>query len=158
MKTRQDIYKLTTIIFIIDQWIKLMISHTMSEYDKIVIIPNFFKIYYVKNKGAAFSILENNTLFLIIISVLFIIILDKMIKKEKSFTKLSCVSLGMIMGGVFGNLMDRIIYHSVIDYLSFRIITYDFAVFNIADIGITVGTFLLLLSIIFDKKEKRGTK
>lgn len=154
MKSKQDIYKITAIVFIIDQWIKLIISHTMKEYDKIVVIPKFFNIQYVKNKGAAFSILENNTLFLIIISVLFIIVINKMIKKEKNFTKLSCLSLGMILGGVFGNLIDRIIYHSVIDFLAFKIISYDFPVFNIADIGITVGTFLLFLALLLDKKKE----
>ncbi len=158
MKNRQNIYKIATIVFILDQWIKLMISHMMQEYDKITVIPNFFSIQYVKNKGAAFSILEDKSLLLIIISIVFILVLDKMIKKEKNFTKLSILSLGMIIGGVFGNLMDRILYHSVIDYLSFIIINYHFPVFNLADIGITVGTFLLLITMIFDKKEKDDKK
>ena len=153
MKNRQYIYQITSIVLIIDQIIKLLINNNMTLYQQIKIIPKFFTIYYVKNTGAAFSILEDSTILLTIISVIFIVILDRMIKKEKTFTKLSAISLGMIMGGIFGNLIDRIIHHAVIDYLSFQIFKYEFPVFNIADIGITVGVGLLILSIILEKKQ-----
>jgi signal peptidase II len=152
MNSREDIYKITSIVLMIDQIIKLIINNTMTLYEQIKIIPNFFTIFYVKNTGAAFSLLENNTTFLIIISVIFIFILDRFIKKEKSFTKFSVLSLGMIMGGIFGNLIDRIIHHGVIDYLAFKIINYEFPVFNIADICITLGVIILIYSMFFEKK------
>jgi len=152
MKNREYIYKITSIVLIIDQIIKLLISNNMTLYQQIKIIPKFFTIYYVKNTGAAFSILEDSTILLTIISVIFVVILDRLIKKEKTFTKLSAISLGMIMGGIFGNLIDRIIHHAVIDYLSFQIFKYEFPVFNLADIGITVGVGLLILSMILEKK------
>ena len=57
------------------------------------------------------------------------------------------------MGGIFGNLIDRIIHHAVIDYLSFKIFSYEFPVFNIADICITVGVILLILSMIIERKK-----
>jgi signal peptidase II len=151
MNSREDIYKITSIVLMIDQIIKLIINNTMTLYEQIKIIPNFFTIFYVKNTGAAFSLLENNTTFLIIISVIFIFILDRFIKKEKSFTKFSVLSLGMIMGGIFGNLIDRIIHHGVIDYLAFKIINYEFPVFNIADICITLGVIILIYSMFFEK-------
>ena len=154
MKNKNYIYILTTILFLLDQLVKIIIINLMIEYDKIKIIPNFFTICFVKNKGAAFSILENNTFFLIIISILFIIFINKMIKKEETFTTLNATSLGMILGGVFGNLLDRIIYHSVIDYLSFKIFNYNFPIFNLADIFITVGSFLLLISMLKEKDRK----
>lgn len=153
MKNRQYIYQITSIVLIIDQIVKLLINNKMALYQQIKIIPKFFTIYYVKNTGAAFSILEDSTILLTIISVIFIVILDRMIKKEKTFTKLSAISLGMIMGGIFGNLIDRIIHHAVIDYLSFQIFKYEFPVFNIADIGITVGVGLLIISMILEHKK-----
>lgn len=157
MKNREDIYKITSIILMIDQFIKLIIKNSMNLYQQIKIIPNFFYIFYIQNRGAAFSILENNTFFLIIISVIFIVILDRTIKQEKEFKPLQVISLGMIMGGIFGNLMDRIVHHAVIDYLAFQIFEYEFPVFNLADIGITVGAVLLGFSFIqenFNKKKK----
>ena len=114
----------------------------------------FFSFCYVKNSGAAFSILEDATLLLIIISVLFILLIDNTIKKEyRNLSNLSIISLGMIIGGIFGNLIDRIIYRSVIDFISFSFGNYHFPIFNIADIGITVGVFLLLVDLWKRRKE-----
>ena len=161
MKNREFIYKLTCIFLIIDQLIKLIISHTLKEFQSITIIKNFFNITYVKNTGAAFSILENKSTLLIIISIIFIILLDKYIKKQKEYNTLTALSFGLIMGGIFGNLLDRIMYHSVIDFLDFNIFNYSFPIFNIADICITVGIMLFALITLFekdDKNDRRNTK
>ncbi len=155
MNNRQEIYIITGIILFFDQLIKLIINNTMNLYQEIVIIPKVFSIYFTKNTGAAFSILENNTTLLIIITVIIIYIIDKFIKKETSFNKLSTISLGLVMGGIFGNLIDRIIHHGVIDYLSFSLINFKFPVFNLADICITMGVFFLFISLIKDKKEDK---
>ena len=153
MKNRQQIYNIVAIVFIIDQIIKIIIKHTMNLYQEISIIPNFFSLCYVKNTGAAFSILEDATLLLIVISIVFLLLIDKSIKKEEqNLSKLSIISLGMIIGGIFGNLIDRILYRSVIDYLSFSFGKYHFPIFNIADIGITVGVFILIIDMIRRKK------
>lgn len=150
MKSKEDIYKITCIVLVLDQFIKFIVNKFMELNKSIEIIPNFFRLYYVKNKGAAFSILENNTILIIVVSVIFIVILDYYIRHEKDFTKLSILSLGIIMGGIFGNLIDRIIYHSVIDYLSFL----DFPIFNLADICICVGVGLLIINEIIKKGKK----
>ena len=155
MTKKEDIYKITCIVLMVDQIIKIIINNSLELYQVIKVIPNFFSIVFVKNTGAAFSILENNTLFLIIISVIVVIILDKYIKKEEHFTTLSIISLGLILGGVFGNLIDRIIHHGVIDYLSFSIFSYDFPIFNLADIAITTGVFILLINILLDKNKNK---
>ena len=146
MNKKEDIYKVTIGVFVLDQLIKYYINRFMKINTGVNVIPNFFKIIHIRNHGAAFSILENNTILLIVISVISIVVLDLYIKKEKKFNKLSIISLGMIMGGIFGNLMDRIIYHSVIDYLSFTIFKYNFPIFNLADIGITIGAILLIVN------------
>lgn len=158
MNKREDIYKITSIVLMLDQFIKIIINKKMELYNQIKIIPNFFSLFYVRNTGAAFSILEDNTILLTIISVIFIVILDRLIKKEKTFTKLQTISLGMIMGGIFGNLIDRIIHHAVIDYLSFKIFSYEFPVFNLADIGITVGVAILILSMILERGKNNDRK
>lgn len=152
MKNRQKIYEITSIVLMMDQIIKLLVNHHMKLYQEIWIIPHFFSIHFVKNTGAAFSILENNTILLVIISAIVIVLLDRYIKQEENFTKQSILSFGLLMGGIFGNLIDRIIHHSVIDYLSFTFGKYNFPIFNIADIAIVVGVFLLLIGIILDKK------
>lgn len=158
MKSRENIYKITAIILMLDQFIKILVNRYMDLGSSIKIIPNFFSLFYLKNTGAAFSILEDSTILLVIISAIVIVLLDRYIKKEKNFTKLSEVGLGLIMGGIFGNLIDRIIHHGVIDYLSFRIFNYNFPVFNLADMTIVIGVGLLLISMILDTRKEESKK
>ena len=154
MNNKGKIYYVTCLVLLIDQIIKIIVNNCMSLFDEIRLIPNFFSLYYVKNTGAAFSILEDNTTLLIFITVIFILIIHKYIKSEANFTKLSSISLGMVLGGMFGNLIDRIIHHGVIDYLSFDIFGYSFPIFNFADIGITLGVALMVLEMVLEKRKK----
>ena len=155
MIKRNNIYKITMFTLIIDQIIKIFVNHYMTLYQEIVIIPKFFSLFYVKNTGAAFSIFENGVVYLSIISVIFILLLDKYIKKEiNNFNKYDIIAFGMIIGGIFGNLIDRIIHHGVIDYLSFTFGSYQFAVFNFADSCIVCGVILLIINTFFINKRK----
>lgn len=157
MNNRREIYLKSIIIIIFDQLIKVLIQSQLHIFDEIVMIPHFFSIFYVKNTGAAFSILENNTFLLIMISILFLVFIDSYIKKEK-LANLSKLSFGIMIGGVCGNLIDRLLRGGVIDYLSFEIFTYQFPVFNLADIAIVIGVLLFLISeecIFRMKKEER---
>lgn len=152
MNNKGKMYFITCIVLLLDQIVKIIVNNCMTLYDEIKIIPNFFSIYYVKNTGAAFSILENNTTFLIFLTVIFILIIHKYIKNETNITKLSSISFGLILGGMFGNLIDRIIQAGVIDYLSFEFFSYGFPIFNIADIGITLGVSIMLIEMLLEKK------
>lgn len=156
MDKKKFIYSISFVVLLLDQLIKIIIMNNMSLHQEIAIIPNFFSLYYITNTGAAFSILGNQTLLLIIISAFILILIKEYIKREKDFTKISILSLGMIIGGTLGNLFDRILHKSVIDYLAFDIFTYSFPVFNLADIAITVGAGLLLLSYILENYKKKN--
>ena len=155
MKNKSKIYIIMGLTIILDQLSKWIIQKTMNLYQIITIIPNFFSLQYVKNTGAAFSILENATALLVGISVVFLIALNRYMKKEEmNFDKVTNLSLGILVGGVFGNLIDRILYHSVIDFLAFHFGNYNFPIFNIADIGITVGVTILLINTWFKRNEE----
>ena len=155
MNKKSFIYSISFIVLLLDQIIKLVVMNNMNLHQEIKIIPNFFSLYYVENPGAAFSILGNQTMLLIIVSVVCLILIKEYIKEEKEFSNLSIISLGMIIGGTIGNLFDRILYKAVIDYLAFDIFKYSFPVFNLADIAITVGAGLLLLSYFIDNFKKK---
>ena len=154
MKNKKLIYTIAMFFMLLDQLIKLIVTTNMEIHQEIKIIPKFFSLYYLKNTGAAFSVLGNKTLFLILISIICLIVIKKYIKKLKRVNNLTIISLGVLTGGIIGNLFDRIFYQSVIDYLSFNIFGYGFPVFNLADIGITVGAFLLIIDLIIEEKEK----
>ena len=152
-KTKEKIYSIATIILIIDQIVKLLITNKLVLNEELTIIPNFFSLYYVENTGAAFSILENQIFLLVIISFFFLFFIDKMLSTEEISTELTKLSFGMIIGGVLGNLIDILLHHCVIDYLSFTFFKYKFAVFNIADIAIVLGIVLLTIDIYLEEKK-----
>lgn len=154
MKNKKNIYIIAIIYLMIDQIVKIIVRTKMELYQEIKIIPKLFSLYYVENDGAAFSILGNQTIFLIIVSIICLIILNKFILEEE-LPKNSLIPLGCLLGGIVGNLIDRIIFKSVTDYLSIFIFKYSFPVFNIADIGITVGTALLILNIVLEEKKNK---
>lgn len=155
MKKKEKIYSVAAVLIIIDQFIKLFIKSKMNLFDKIDIIPNFFSIYYIENDGAAFSILGGATLILIIVSFVVLFLLDRFVTKENIKSKFGSLSYGMVFAGIVGNLIDRCLYGSVIDYLSFYIFSYHFPVFNLADICIVVGIFLVVINIFVDEYKNK---
>lgn len=144
-KNKNKVYLTSVIVLLIDQIAKLLIKTNMNLNEEISIIPNFFSIQYLKNTGAAFSILENQTILLAITSIICISVIIYYLKKEENLTTAMYLSFGLVLGGILGNLIDRIVYQGVIDFLSFQIFNYNFPVFNIADIGITIGVLLLII-------------
>ena len=136
----------------LDQIIKYLVVTNMYMHQSINIIDNFFKITYVTNDGAAFSMLSGNVLLLILIALFAIIYIFKNIKKMEKTEK---YIYSILVAGILGNLIDRIFRGYVIDYLDFRIFGYDMAIFNFADICIVVScTLLLLLEVIKWKKSQ----
>ena len=147
-KYKSSIYSIGIVIFIIDRFIKFLVTNHLIELKEYSIIKNFFSICYVKNTGAAFSILQGKTIIIVIISLIMLLLLDKYIGNIKKSNKLEVLSFGLIIGGILGNLFDRLIYHSVIDYLLFRFGHYTYPIFNFADSAIVVGVILLIIDYI----------
>lgn len=137
-------YLIALIFFIIDLISKQVIIHTISLNTSIQVINYFFYLTYVKNSGAAWSILKDERILLLIISVIVLFLINKYMNKEK-LSKLEELSYGLIIGGIFGNLFDRIIYGFVIDFLDFKIFGYNYPIFNLADTFIVIGVILMLI-------------
>ncbi len=143
---------LSFIIVLIDQIIKIIVMNNMRLYQSIEIIKNFFSITYVKNDGAAFSSFSGKGLILVLLAIIVLIILLLYIKKKDNISKIEMISYIMIIGGIIGNTLDRVIYGQVIDYLDFYIFGYNYPVFNFADINIVCGVILLGYYIIRSEK------
>lgn len=137
---------LSIIFLIIDQITKILVVNSLVPGENIEIIKNIFSIIYTNNTGAAFSILLGKRIFLIVVAVLIIGVLLYYIKRNKIEKKIDIIALSFIIGGSLGNLIDRIIRGYVIDFISLKLGNYNFPIFNIADILIVIGVFLLLLS------------
>ncbi len=128
------------IILLFDQISKLIVSlFSISK----TIIPGFFGIHYCQNTGAAWSILEGHQGLLIIITILVLILVYNMMFSFEE-NRLNDLAFGLLFGGIVGNLIDRILYSYVRDFISFNIFGYAFPVFNIADLCIGLGVILII--------------
>lgn len=130
-------------ILSLDQLSKFLALKNLSVGQSIPLIGNIFHLSLVHNRGAAFGILKNHAFLFIIISASAVILIFFALK-ERGRGRLYRVSLGFILAGALGNLIDRISYGYVVDFLDFRV----WPVFNIADSAITVGAVLLGWAII----------
>ncbi len=137
---------------LLDQITKAIVKINMEIGDFINVIGNFFKITYVQNTGAAFNSLAGNRLLLIIVPIIFIAICSIYVDKHKEEHWSFYLSMSLIIAGGIGNLIDRILFGFVTDMLDFSIFP---PVFNIADIGVTLGCVLLIFTILAEEKLKK---
>lgn len=130
----------------IDQYLKVLVLAQLQPIGRIDVIPGFFQLVYVENRGAAFGILANyQWLFVIVTSIVCLVMAASLIW-YKNHTKLTRTAVILIIAGGIGNLIDRVTLNFVVDYLHFRFFP---PVFNFADICVTVGCGLLVLYIVF---------
>lgn len=144
------------IFLLLDQIVKFLVSNYIGLGESITIIPSFFHFTYVQNTGAAWSILEGNTVFLIFASFIAVGLVYYFLIKDKKIEKIEEVGYGVLLGGILGNLVDRIFLGYVVDFIHFKFGSYHFPVFNIADIGIVIGTFIIISIMI--KEDFCGNK
>lgn len=144
---------IATVLVAIDQIVKNWAAETLAKGD-ITIIENVLYFKYAQNTGVAFSMFSDNRWVLVGITSLMIIIVLAVFLSGKVSNKLELFSLSLILAGGVGNLIDRISLGYVIDFIDVRVI--NFAIFNIADMCICIGAFLMCVSaFLSDRKEKK---
>lgn len=144
------------IIVFFDQLIKLLINKSFYYGKLVAIIPNFFYVTKVYNDGAAWSVFRGKQILLIVVAIIALVVL---LLYQKLFVanRRNTIAFSLIYGGLFGNMIDRIILGHVVDYLKVNIFGYEFPIFNLADITIVIG-FGLLLYAIARGEDKNGNK
>ena len=151
---------ITAIIFggvLIDQISKLIISSSFSLGESMPIIKDVLHLTYIHNRGAAFGMMADSRWVFMIISSVAILLMAAYLYIGRAESKLYTLSLAIIISGGIGNMIDRIAYGYVIDFIDFCLI--DFYVFNIADSFVCVGAGLLILALVLDIiKEARVNK
>ena len=136
---------LVILLVVIDIISKIIVSSLMKGNESIVIIKNFFNITYVRNTGAAWSFMADKTWLLVIISSVIIMGLLLYIKKNKPRNKREEYGYALVLAGAMGNFLERIFIGSVTDFFDFKIFSYDYPIFNLADCFIVIGIGLLLI-------------
>ena len=142
-------------IFLIDQVIKLYVLKSLYLGQEITIIKNIFSITFVTNKGIAFGLFSNSNFPFVLISIAVLVCMtlvfisfnkDAISKKARVWIK---IAYGLILGGAFSNMLDRIRIGEVIDFLDFHI----WPVFNIGDSAICIGAGVFVLNILKNKSQ-----
>jgi signal peptidase II len=146
------------IIVVLDRLTKIIVDRTMPLHHSIPVIDGLFNLTYVRNTGAAFGIFAGSheafrLPFLIVVSLLalgFVVVMLKRLREEETGL---ITALAFIIAGALGNLVDRVLYGEVIDFLDFYWSHYHWPAFNLADSCITVGVLITLYYLIQAKGE-----
>jgi len=147
---------LSVLVLISDQVTKYLVVQNMELYQRIEILP-FFNLFYIHNLGAAFGFLNDQPgwqrwFFSIITSVVSLGILF-WLTKVKASQKLLIIALVFVLGGALGNLYDRLMFGYVIDFIDWHAAGYHWPSFNIADMAISFGAFLLILDSFINSED-----
>ena len=149
----RKILLVSIIVLALDQVSKIVFDSLFKINYSYKVIKNFFYITVCHNKGAAFSLFSNSNWFILLGTFICLIIIYRFICIYKQNIR-NNIAFGLILGGLFGNLLDRIIFGYVRDFFDFYIIKYDYPVFNVADITIVLGVLLLVYATIKGEDKK----
>ena len=139
-KKYQFAVSIALIASVLDQLIKFVVKHNVGINDSIPIVKDILHITYITNTGSAFGLFKDLNLLFIFVSIAVIIFLAYFLKNIKEESKLEYIFFGLLLGGIIGNLMDRLMLGHVIDFIDFRI----WPVFNLADSFVTISVIGLI--------------
>ena len=154
MKKKSNII-LSIVLVIVLLGIDLLLKYLVSTYLTTVnIIDDFFSLTYVLNDGAAFSLFASRTYLLILIALICLFFIIYELKNNLDDRVLS-IGYSLVLAGLLGNFLDRLIDGYIIDYLSFKILGYNYPIFNFADILIVVGIIIVIIKEILKERGKK---
>ncbi len=143
---------ISALIVLLDQASKYFMSIQLSPGEMSELIPGFIRLAYVENTGAAFSFLRDMRWVLVGVSLVVIVLLIiVMVRYGKKISPVGRIALASVLGGAFGNLIDRAFFGYVVDFFEFEFV--HFAVFNVADIFITVGGIVFCIYYLFGRDD-----
>ena len=140
------------LIILADQISKLAVIRCLSMYESVPVVTGFFNLVHVRNRGMAFGFLNRPDInfgfyVLVAASIGAIVLLTIWFVRLKEDDKMTTISLSLILGGAAGNLIDRLRFREVVDFIDLYIGEYHWPAFNVADSAITVGTILLAITL-----------
>jgi signal peptidase II len=147
-------FAIALLILVLDRLAKRIVARDIPLHDSITIVPRFFYLTHVQNRGAAFGLFADSpsewkVALLIAFSIVALIIVSTLLWRGSHGMTSTGVGLALILGGALGNLWDRLLHGRVVDFLLFYLGSYQWPAFNVADSAIVVGAGLLLFEILF---------
>ena len=143
-------------VILADRVSKWLVEQKISLHDSLPVLPGFFRLTHVENRGAAFGLFSESTsewkvFALVLFSLIALVVVCVLLWKNSHAMTVTGVGLSLILGGALGNLWDRLLDGHVVDFLDFSIGGYHWPAFNVADSAIVVGALLLVTEILFAK-------
>ena len=146
-------------IIVIDQWSKWMIKTSFSLYQSKPVIQDIFHFTYITNDGMAFGLsLPGGKHVLLVLTILLTGFIIGLLWKEKNSHPLVRYGLALILSGAVGNMIDRVLYGKVVDFIDFMVGDFHWYIFNIADSAVTVGMALFIIHSLVIEKSKSNIK
>ena len=148
MKKHFYVFIVVTSVVVLDQLTKYLVSISISPFDSIEIFP-FLHLVHIQNTGAAFGVFKDlGSNFFILLSVVAVVIVLSLLKKNMY----SRFGLSLVLGGALGNLIDRIRFGKVVDFIDFSVGNYHWPAFNVADSSLTIGMSVIFFLVLMKKE------
>jgi signal peptidase II len=149
-------FLIAVFVVLLDRVTKLAVARNIPLHDSIQLIPDFFRLTHVENRGAAFGLFADSPsewkiAVLVLFSIVALVIVSALLWRNSHSMNTTGIGLSLILGGALGNLWDRLLSGRVVDFLLFYIGQYQWPAFNVADSAIVVGAGLLVIEILFAK-------
>lgn len=150
---------LSVLVVAVDQWTKWLVDSSMQLYQSIELVP-FFQLTYLRNQGAAFSFLAGaggwQRWFFIGLAVTASALICYWLKRMEKHQRWEAAAWALVLGGALGNLIDRVVYGYVIDFLDVYYGQWHWPAFNVADSAITIGVAMLLIDSLRTRSPARA--
>jgi signal peptidase II len=140
-------------VIVLDQIAKAVVRATVPLYESVTIVPNLLNVTHVRNSGAAFGLLSSvdfplKTPLLAVVATAALLAVGAYAASLAHHQRVARIGLALIVGGAAGNLIDRIIWGSVVDFVDVYWRAYHFWAFNVADSAITIGVAMMILDML----------
>ncbi|HYL96342.1 MAG TPA: signal peptidase II [Terriglobales bacterium] len=149
-------FLIAALVVVFDRLAKWIVDKNIALHESVAVVPGFFHLTHVENRGAAFGLFaespsEWKIAVLVLFSLVALVVVSALLWKNSHAMTTTGVGLALILGGALGNLWDRLVSGQVVDFLDFYVRNYHWPAFNLADSAIVVGALLLVSEILFSK-------
>lgn len=153
-------FLIALLVVLLDRATKWMVAKEIAPHDAIPVIPGFFRLTRVENRGAAFGLFADSPAqwkiaMLVLFSIVALVVVSTLLWRNSHVMTTTGIGLALILGGAVGNLWDRLFNGRVVDFLVFYLGRYQWPAFNVADSAIVCGAGLLVIEILFAKAPAR---
>jgi len=149
----------TAVVLVLDQATKLYVDSHFRLHESVTVLENFFHFTYVRNKGAAFGIFADSAIripFFITVSLVAAVGILWYLRRLQDQQKLASFALALVFSGAIGNLIDRVRFGEVIDFIDVHWYQYHWPAFNVADSAISIGVTLLLVDLWREERARKA--